>query len=592
MAANTSTILTNLDFDTYKSTLKKYLQAQSAFNDYDFDGSNISVLLDILALNTYHNAFYLNMVGSEMFLDTAQLRDSVVSHAKELNYVPRSFASAQAVVDLEFTTNDLTKRSITIPKGTTFSSKIGQRGFSFTTGEQIVVTDFTLANSTLTFTQSDVTLYEGQYVSDTYVTPSNRYRITNKTVDTSSITVTVIEDSGDTVLTYLPATNLFGLDETSKVFFIQGSDNESYEIVFGDNVLGRKPKDSSVVYIEYRVSSGELPNGARRFTPDGTIEGIEPVVTTVTAAFGGAVSESLDSIRFNAPRHFTTQERAITTSDYETLLKQNFPEINTCYAYGGETVTPVQYGKVFVAIDLLELDGLPESHKARYYDFLKTRTPVAIEPVFVSPEYTYIHVDTTVDYSATSTSLTPNDIKGLVISAILNYATDNLDGFSKTFRYSRLLRAIDSAQSSIISNKTRIRLIKTFREDTRQIDFSIPLNTLATDQYDSPYFTSKAVIESGPFTLGGRTVILQDDSEGGINIVAITQNETRIIRNVGTVDYDTGVINFTDLRIDDYQGDAIKLYAIPKELDFTVGKNTILNIIRDDIETSINRTRN
>lgn len=591
--ANTSIILSNLDFDTHKNTLKAYLKSQDTFKDYDFEGSNMSVLLDILSYNTYHNAFYLNMIGNEMFMDSAQLRDSVVSHAKELNYTPRSFKSAQATVDMTFLSTDLTKRNVIIPKGQSFTSRFGTKNFTFTTGENIIVNDFTInSNNTITFSASDITLFEGYYVNDTFTFTadrSERFLISNKNVDTSSITVTVIEDSGATTLTYNRTTSLFDLNSTSKVFFVQGAENDLYEIMFGDGVSGRKPKDNSVIVIEYRVSNGELPNGCNTFTPDSNIDSItysNIIVSTVTPASAGSVSESVESIKFNAPRYFTTQERAITTEDYENLLKLNYPEINAVTCYGGEDLDPPQFGRVFVTVDLKDVDGLPSSKIDQYYKFLKPRSPVSIEPVFVSPEYTYIAVDTTINYNINDTKLTNDDIKTIVSSAIIKYAQTNLNTFNTTFRYSRLLNAIDSSQASIVSNQTNIKIIKILLPNTNArtiytINFDAALSAINTTNNNTTQYT----ITSSRFRFNDQTVTMRDDGNGGIQF--ISSNGTIVNTNAGRVNYSTGVVTLSAVNIQSFSGNGIKVYAIPQSQDITTRNNIILNIIDEDVKLTV-----
>lgn len=591
--ANTSIILSNLDFDTHKNTLKAYLKSQDTFKDYDFEGSNMSVLLDILSYNTYHNAFYLNMIGNEMFMDSAQLRDSVVSHAKELNYIPRSFKSAQATVDMTFTTTDLTKRNVVIPKGQSFTSRFGTSNFTFTTGENIIVSDFTInSNNTITFTADNVTLFEGYYVTDTFTFTSDtseRFLISNKNVDTSSITVTIIEDAGATTLTYNRTTSLFDLNSTSKVFFVQGAENELYEIKFGDGVSGRKPKDNSVVVVEYRISNGELPNGCNSFTPDSNIDSItysNIIVSTVTPASAGSVSETIDSIKFNAPRFFTTQERAITTEDYENLLKLNYPEINAVTCYGGEDLDPPQFGRVFVTVDLKDVDGLPISKRDQYYRFLKPRSPVSIEPVFVSPEYTYIAVDSIINYNINDTKLTNDDIKTIVSSAIIKYAQTNLNTFNTTFRYSRLLNAIDSSQASIVSNQTDIKIIKILAPNTSArsiytIDFAAALSATSITNNTNNRYT----ITSSRFRFNDQTVTMRDNGAGVIQFVSTTG--TIVNNNAGRVNYTTGVVRLSAVRIQRFSGEGIKIYAIPRSRDITTRKNVILNIIDEDIKLTV-----
>lgn len=587
MSANSSIVLSSLDFDTIKNTFKSYLKTQDRFKDYDFDGSNMSVLLDILSYNTFHNAFYLNMIGSEMFLDSAQLRDSVVSHAKELNYTPRSFKSAQANVNVSIISNVLNKRSIVIPKGYTFTSRFGPRNFTFSTAENIIISDYTLSanRNQLIFTGTNIPIYEGYYVADNYTySTSNpqRFVISNKNVDVSSITVTVMEDVGATTLVYNRAQSLFDINSSSKVFFVQGAENDSYEIVFGDGVNGRMPKNNSVVTIEYRVSNGELPNGSNLFTPDVTIdEETDITVTTNQSATGGAISESLESIKYNAPRHFNTQERAITTEDYETLLKINFPEVNAVTAYGGENLDPPQFGKVYVAVDLNELDSLPQVKIDQYYNFLKPRSPVSIDPVFVDPEYTYIQVKSTVNYNVNVTRLSTEDIKTIAKSSIINYAQANLNNFNRIFRYSKLVQAIDNSQASIVSNETDIKAIKVLVPETGtllnfDINFRIPLSIV----YDTDGMGYS--ISSTEFSYKGNKVVLRDDGISAIEVLSASTGQ--LIEVVGRIDYETGLLQFSNFKIDSYIGAGIKVYASPKFKDLSTINNVILNIIEEDVE--------
>lgn len=590
--ANSSIILSSLDFDTLKDTFKQYLRSQDRFNDYDFEGSNISVLLDVLAYNTYHNAFYLNMVGNEMFMDTAQLRSSVISHAKELNYIPRSFTSAVANVNLEIRSSAINERSAIIPKDTPFISRQGGQTFIFSTNENIIVDDFNVSDNTITFTKDNVNIYEGYYVSDTYTytrTGALKLFITNKNVDLSSVTVTVIEDAGATTSNYTRATSLFNLQSTTKAFFIQPAGEDLYEILFGDGISGQQPKNNSAVIIQYRVCNGELPNGSRQFTVDPgniTVGGVpaNTIVSTNQSAAGGSVSESIDSIKYNAPRHFTTQERAVTTEDYENILKQSYPEINTVSAYGGENLEPPQFGKVFIAVDLQEFDGIPEVKKDEYYRFIKPRSPVSIDPVFVDPEYTYIALTSSIKYNVNTTKLTSDDIKTLVISAIINYAQTNLNDFNRVFRYSKAINAIDSAQAAIISNETNIKAVKIITPQigvlsTIDINFQIPLDT--TLSVAGGGYT----VQSSRFTFNNQRATLQDDGNGTINIVSVMSQQ--IITNIGTVDYDTGLIQITNFRVTSFEGNGIKINVVPRNKDIQTINNVILNIIEEDINLTI-----
>ena len=625
MAANSSIVLTQLDFDSYKDSLKTFLKSQDRFKDYDFDGSNLSVLLDVLSYNTYQNAFYLNMVSNEMFLDSAKLRDSVISHAKELNYLPRSFRSSSAVIQLVITSTDAAKRSIVIPKGTSFTSRVDDFTYNFSTTENYVITKRTPSGSNLVYESEPIRIYEGNYLSDTYtVNYANPlvYKISNKRVDLESVLVTVFEDNGTTVQTYKRATSLFGHDENAKVFFLQPGIGDTYEVVFGDGVVGRKPKNNSACIIEYRSCTGELPNGAFKFINTARIDD-EPnvVIETITAAADGAVAEDLSSIKYNAPRAFTTQERAVTSEDYENLLKANFPEINAVVAYGGEDATPPQYGRIFLSIDLDEVDGLPKIKEAEYKRFLRSRSSVAIEPLFVSPDYTYLYVNTNIKYNINLTGLNPEDIRTYVIDSILNHASINLNNFGRTLRYSKFIRDVDSAETSIISNETKIELIKYLTPvlsttvTSNATTTSGSLVSLATSgvvssgqnvtidfknalQNDIPgkgseYLTGDIhVVSSSTFTYNGLSNCrLEDDGDGVMRIVNTAGTNNRTILDIGTVDYDTGIIRINNFNITNYTGTSLKIYAKPRTLDITSTQNVILNILENDVDVSIEQIR-
>jgi hypothetical protein len=594
MAANSSISLTSLDFDSYKRELKAFLKQQSAFKDYDYESSNMNVMLDLLAYNTYQNAFYMNMIGNEMFLDTAQLRDSVVSHAKELNYLPRSFKSAEASLALTIVSADAEKRNVVIPKGTAFSTRVGANTYLFTTAETSTVTS---SNSTFTTT---LTVYEGDYVSETYpvsYTTPTKFLISNKNVDISSLKVTIMEDNGATLLNYTRATSLFELSSTSKVFFIQPYIGDTYEILFGDGIIGRRPKNDSVIVIEYRISSGELPNGARVFRAAQTIDGESNVtVRTATPASGGAVYETLESIKYNAPRAFTTQERAVTAEDYENLLKINFPEINAVAAYGGEDAEPPQYGRVFVSVDLKDVDGLPKIKENEYKRFLRNRATVAMEPVFISPQYLYLSVVTNIKYNINVTPLNPDDIKTLVLSKILEFASTNLNNFNRTLRYSKFVKTIDEADSSIISNETEIKLVKYLTPTLNvpqkiAIDYNIPIIDSIPMLGDEHFAFDNHAIESSTFIFNGKQCNIEDNSIGIIRITTVLGQSHQKVVDIGTIDYELGKIDINGLRLSGYTGDYLKIYATPKYKDISTSKNTILNILEPDVEINVEQVR-
>ena len=594
MAANSSVSLTSLDFDSYKRELKAFLKQQSAFKDYDYESSNINVLLDVLAYNTYQNAFYMNMIGNEMFLDSAQLRDSVVSHAKELNYLPRSFKSSEATLALTIVTTDQDKRNIVIPKGTAFSTRVGSNTYLFTTAETSTVTS---SNTTFTTT---LTVYEGDYVTDTYpvsYTKPTKYTISNKNVDLASLKVTILEDNSATLQTYTRATSLFDLTSLSKVYFIQPYIGDTYEIIFGDGIVGRRPKNESVVVIEYRVSNGELPNGARVFRAAQAIDSETNItVRTVSSASAGSVYETLESIKYNAPRAFTTQERAVTAEDYENLLKINFPEINTVAAYGGEDATPPQFGRIFLSIDLKDVDGLPKVKEEEYKRFLRSRATVAMEPIFIAPEYLYLSIVTNIKYNINLTSLNPDDIRTLVLSQILDFASTNLNNFNRTLRYSKFIKTIDESDPSIISNETEIKLVKylTPTLNTSQriaVNYGIPISDTIPELGDSHNADDVHAIGSSLFTFDGKQCNLEDDGNGVIRVTTVLGDSHQKLVDVGTIDYANGQLDARGFNLTSYNGSYLKIYALPKFKDITSTKNTILNILEPDVEINVQQVR-
>ena len=595
--ANTSIELVGLDFNNIKSNLKNYLKNNSAFKDVDFDGSNINVLIDLLSYNTYMNAFYTNMVASEMFIDTAQLRDSVTSHAKMLNYVPRSFVSSKASVFVTITPSS-NVTNILIPKATTFTSRVGSNTFTFSTNENLVLTN---PNNNVYSTTFNI--YEGSYITDTFVmnysNTTQRFVISNPTVDISSIGVTVIEDSGNTYLDFYKTETLIGLNSESKVYFIQGAENQQYEIVFGDNIFGRKPKDGAVIVAEYRTSSGELPNGASTFVNDGNIDGHANVtITTITNSSGGSINESTESIKYNAPRYFQTQGRAVTAFDYETLLSINFPEIENISAYGGETLDPPQFGKVFVAVDVRNVQGTPYNRLRAYSDFIKDKTPVSIEVVFVDPDFMYLKVDSNVKYDINGTNKLSNDIKTLVSSKISSFNTTNLNKFSSKFYFSKFVKEIDSADNSILGNDTSVRLYKKIVPQLqREVSFSI--------QYEVPFERESGVdviisgtteyhyghtISSSAFSINDNPLnryIFVDDSNGILYLAKLTGSRVELKNICGTVNYVDGIVNINKVTFGSFEGSGVKIYARTLSKDITTSKNSILSIIDEDVNVIV-----
>lgn len=595
--ANTNLKLVGLDFDSLKNNLKEYLKrSDSPFKDVDFEGSNITHLIDVLSYNTYINSFYLNMVASEMFLDTATLRDSVISHAKELNYVPRSYRSAEAKVSFSVTPS-VPLDALVLPKGTSFTTKIGSNNFTFSTDSSLVL----IANSTGSFSANDLTIYEGSYVVDTFVfntaNTEQRFVLSNPTVDTRSISVIVLENNGANSYTYSKATSFLDQQANSQIYFLQAAENSQYEILFGDNIIGRQPQNGAVITVEYRNCSGELPNGASSFSIDGPIQGQANIssITTTQTARGGGVSETLQSIKFNAPRYYQNQDRAVTSTDYENILLANFPEIEAVSAFGGEDADPPVYGKVYVSVDVNTGEGASLGDKQRFVNFLKQRCPVGIEPEVIDPEYLYVEVACDVSYNTNVTTMSISAIETLVRSAVSSFNLTYLNGFKKTLRYSKLLDAIDNVHSSIVGAYIDLNVFKTFiptsgtsYEDV--FEFGFPLTTQYVISEDDSIYSSIPAVRSSLLVKDGRNVYIMDDSNGVLGLYTSGVDNSHVfLESVGTVDYTSGKIIIESLLIDSFtpaSGAHAHLYVQTQSSDITSTRNTILSIRDGDVEVT------
>lgn len=591
MAANSALIVSDLDFDTIRGNLVKFLQSQVQFKDYDFEGSNVSVLLDILSYNTHVNNFYTNMAISEMFLDSSQIRDSVVSRAKELNYMPRSNRSAVAYIDVKISPND-SPATITIPRGTGFTSRIDSTLYTFTTADPIIV------SAADGYVASNIPIYEGTYVTESLLVNGNisnqKFIISNPNIDTSSIQLTVQNSSTDTTNSeFIQAISLLGFNSESKIFFIQAADKNRYEIVFGTGVIGVSPVNGNIINVSYRISKGSAPNAAGNFTSAASITGYSTSLITVTTnqlAYGGAEQETISSIKFNAPRHYQTQDRAITLDDYRTILLAEYPDIRAINVYGGEKVYPPQYGTVFISVDLMSYSGVPDILKTSIKAFINTKMPISIEPVIISADYTYVDIIATASYNLNTSAKTENDIKNIIVEAIQAFNLEYLDDYNKTMRYSKLASTIDNSDLSIVTSNLDIRLIK---------KISPTLNTaqLFNLAYQNP--VKEGTLISGTFTYEGIISYLKDTGNSEIAIVSSKDDLTTSLgvseiilkHNVGTINYDTGIASINIPALDDYIGDSIKIYIASSTNDFAVKNNTVILIDNADINVTVSATR-
>jgi hypothetical protein len=587
---------TELDFAAYKQSLKTYLSQQTEFRDYDFEGSNLSVLLDLLAYNTYHNAMYLNMIGSEMFLDTAQLRDSIVSHAKELNYTPRSRAAS--TIDVTITALPAnTPETITLPRYYSIrGTNDANETYTFTTNETIVL----YRSNNYTF--SNVSFYEGSIKTEAFVANSannQTFTLSSNTLDVSSITVEVRNSSTDTTtVAWNKANELFGLNSNSAVFFVQGADEFKYGVSFGNGVSSKKLTAGNIVLVSYRQTAGEDGNGCGIFTSISSADGFSSntfILTTTESSSGGSQAEDAESIRYNAIRGFTNQNRAVTAEDFISLIKANYPSLETVIAYGGEEAVPKRYGKVIISAKPVGGETLSSSLKNSVLTFLQDKTPLSIEPEIVDPEYLYLDIISRVKYNISATTKTPSQLVSNVVTAITAFNTSYLSDFGADLRFSKLSAAIDDADVSIVSNDTEVRISKRI-VPTPLVSFSANWsfeNQLYSEniRYVLP-IGHEPIVSSSAFVYDGYTAYMQDNGTGALYIYTRSNGSTIVLNNnVGSVNYDTGEINITNLIVDSYDTDSIKIYAKTENADIDTLTNKILLIDNEDISVVVTGIR-
>lgn len=609
MAANSATSLVDLDFDKIKSNLKTHMKSQSIIRDYDFEGSNINVLLDVLSYNTSLNNYYINMLSNEMFLDTAQERDSILAHIKELNYVPRSVHSAVAYVNIEIQPDDAPS-SISIPKWTIFNSTVDGKSLKFSTQEDLIIkpTVNTTSNTT-TYAVSNVAIYEGAIVEEFAITDnSNNFTvdISNKNIDTRHLVVSVKDSTTAANSTYSDwekKETLFGINATSNVYFTEPQIGDKFKLTFGDGIFGKKPIQGNVLKIKYRNASGTGGNNAKKFTNQSNIQGYSKIiVNTVTNSSGGQAAETVEEIRFNAPKAFQVQERAVTKDDYKIIVQRQFPEVKNVLAFGGENLVPPRFGKVIIAVDLADADGVPESKKNAIQDYLSKKSPLGIDPVVVIPEFSFLESTVDVSYDVSVTDQTIEAIKSKAQTALLAYAEDNINTFDSVFRNSKAAAAIDAADISIISSQLTNRVFKKLTPSSVRTTFKLEYNNelikddIFVENDTKTYY--KPAFESTLFNydrngVTENNVFFMDNGTGNVMIVrSNSQNQLQIISpNAGTIDYTSGIININAITIYSYTGTALKVYARCTNRDIKTKNASILQMNAEDLTFNITQER-
>jgi hypothetical protein len=588
MASN-KFIVSDLDFDAIKENLKSFLQDQPEFSDYNFEGSGFAVLLDTLAYNTHYLGFNANMVANEMYLDSADIRKNVVSLAKMLGYTPSSSKSALATVDV--TLNNATGSSVTMDKGTVFTSTIDTLTYQFVNNEKITMTP---QDGVYKF--SDVNLYEGTLVSFRYTVDSTdvdqRFIIPSVNADTTTLKVTIQNSSADSTQTsYSLASGLKGLNNTSRAYFLQETDTGKFQIYFGDDVIGKRLADGNIVIIEYIVGNKTEANGASSFVASSSVGGFSDVtVVTKTNAQGGSEAEGKESIRFNAPLQYTSQDRAVTTTDYETLVRSIYPNATSISAWGGEDDETPIYGVVKIAVKGQSGVPLTNATKLDIVTKLKSYNVASVRPEIIDPIITSVVLVINAKFDKNSTAKTADTLKSEIVQAITNYNTNTLTAFDGVFRYSKVMGIVDDVDNSILSNITTVKIRKSF---TPTLSSSTKYDVYFRNAIYNPHSGHEAVLSSTGFKISGNTneMFLDDDGMGNVRVyylvsgIKTVQNATQ-----GTIDYATGQITINSLdiaSISNIRGSVstvIEISASPLSNDVVPVRDQILEI---DVSNSI-----
>ena len=575
--------ITDLDFDAVKSNFKTFLSQQNGFTDYNFEGSGMSVLMDLLAYNTHYQAFHANMLANEMFLDTTLLRASAVSHAKALGYLPTSMKASNALVTVTVKGVPITQTSLTMTAGSVFTTSVNDTSYQFVT-----IADHTATSDTGTFQFDDIPIFEGTRVNYTYTVDSTnleqQFLIPSSSVDTGTLVVRVQTSASDTTTeTYKLNTDFTTLDTNSKVYFLQEVEEGRFEVYFGDGVFGYKPIDGNIIILDYVVTNGALADGASAFTAASTIGGYSNVTALATAsASGGGFAETVDSIKFNAPLKYASQGRAVTPDDYKSILPSVYTNIKSVSVWGGEDNDPAIYGRVYISIRPKTGTTLTSTTKNQIITSLKKYNVASITPVIVDPEILQLVLTTTVKYNSTLTTKTASDIKALAETTISTFNTNNLEKFDSVFRHSNLLLDLDASDISILSSTVAVKL-------KRNVSVTLNASTKYTINFNNAAYHptnnhSQTVVESGGFFLAGNTNVqyIDDDGAGNIRTFYLLGGTTKTVTNAqaGTINYNTGQIVLTSFNISSVQAASgnLEVTLKPDSNDVVPVRNQVIEI--------------
>ena len=545
-------VVSDYDFDAIKLNLKSFLQGQSQFQDYDFEGSSLSILLDILSYNTHYLAYLANMSTNELYLDSADIRNNIVSLAKMIGYTPSSPRAPLSSIDI--TLNNASGTSVTMNKGTVFTTSVNDTSYQYVTNSDVTITP---ANGIYKF--SDVSIYEGSLVTFKYTVDSTdvdqKFILPNANIDTSTLLVKIQNSSTDsTTNTYSLAGGYNNVDANSKVYFIQEGQDGKFEVYFGDGVNGKAVADGNIVILEYIVTNIDESNGASSFTLSGNIGGFTDVtIVTNSNSQGGAISETNESIKHNAPLQYAAQDRAVTTTDYESLVKSIYPNALSVSAWGGEDDETPRYGVVKIGIKAASGSTLTETTKQDIVNKLKPYNVASVAPQIVDPEITSVLLTSTVKYDSSSTTKSSNTLKSELTTAITNYNTNTLQKFDTIYRHSKLTGLLDDVDTSILSNITTIKIRKSFTPTLLSSNkYDIYFRNALFNPHSGHNATAGGILTSTGFKIDGNDneMFLDDDGQGNVRLYYLASGIRTYINNTqGTINYTTGQITLNSLNV-------------------------------------------
>jgi hypothetical protein len=589
--------ITELDFEQIGDNLKNYLKGQDKLKDYDFEGSTMSILIDLLSYASHIGAVNSNIAASELFLDSAQLRKNVVSRAKDLGFTPASETASKATVDMVLSNvrnadgSQPTQNDMTMARGVIFQTVFDGQPFNF-----VVPTSVKPVSEGTTYTYSNVSLIQGTYATDTFIydrqIKNSKFVLSNERVDKQHINVSV--NSSGVTESYVLSTDVSTITTESKVFYTQENEDGYLEIYFGDGTLGKELSDGDIITVTYIIVDEDHANGAKTFSLTTAINGFsDATITVLQSAIGGGEKESIESIKFKANKFYTSQNRLVTLNDYKSKVSEYYPNADAIAVWGGEDNDPPEYGKVFLAIKPNNADYLSESEKTVITNNINKLNMLTVRPIIVDPDIVKILVTTTFKYNKNITQLSEGELESLVSNAIMNYDKEHLNNFDAIMRHSKLVQAIDLADSSILSNTTNIRLRKKLKPTIGgEKGYTVAMGNPLYNPHAGHNAMSGGITSSTGFKVSGdsvNTMYFDDDGNGNLRRYYLS-GSTRVYADsvAGSVDYATGKISINAITVNSTVNNdsSIDFTLIPNSNDVVATRGSLIDISLSDIKVN------